>query len=83
MENTKLTLEELDQIKELQTQNQALAMEFGNLETTKIQIEKHRSELVSYYDLLKQRETELGKTLSDKYGIGTVDLDKGEFIPNS
>jgi predicted nuclease with TOPRIM domain len=81
MENIKLTQEEIDQIKELQSQNQALAVELGNLEVTKIQIELHHKELVQFYSELKSKEQELGKALSEKYGSGTVDLDKGEFIP--
>ena len=81
MENTKLTQEELTQIKELQEQNQSLAAEFGNLEMAKIQIEKHRSDLMTYFEQLKSQEQELGKALSEKYGTGTIDLEKGEFIP--
>lgn len=81
MENTKLTQEELTQIKELQDQNQALAAEFGALELAKLQIEKHRSELVTFFEQLKQQEQDLGKALSEKYGTGTIELDKGEFSP--
>lgn len=81
MENIKLTSEELAQIKELQDQNQALAAEFGTLEMAKIQIEKHRNELMTYFNELKEKEQELGKALSEKYGTGTVELDKGEFSP--
>lgn len=81
MENTKLTQEEIQQVKDLQSQNQALAVELGNLEVAKIQIELNHKELVQFFTELKTKEQELGKTLSEKYGNGTIDLDKGEFIP--
>jgi len=81
MENTKLTQEELQQLQEIQQQNQALALELGNLELTKIQIENRYDELVEFHTQLKDKEKEIGKELSEKYGNGTIDLEKGEFIP--
>jgi len=83
MENTKLTQEELEQLQEIQQQNQALALEFGNLELTKIQIENRYDELVEFHTQLKDKEKEIGKELSEKYGNGTIDLEKGEFIPSN
>lgn len=82
MENTKLTVEEIEKLQEIQQQNQALALELGNLEMTKIQIENRYDELVEFYNKLKTTENEFGKELSTKYGNGTIDLEKGEFIPN-
>lgn len=83
MDNTKLTVEEIEKLQEIQQQNQALALELGNLEITKIQIENRYDELVEFHAQLKSKEQELGKELSTKYGNGTIDLEKGEFIPNS
>jgi hypothetical protein len=81
MESTKLTQEEIQQLQEIQQQNQSLALEFGNLELTKIQIENRYDELVEFHTQLKSKEQEIGKELSEKYGNGTIDLEKGEFIP--
>ena len=81
MANTKLTQEEIEKLQEIQQQNQAVALEFGNLELTKIQIETRREELVKYLSELRTSEQEFGKILYDKYGNGTIDLEKGEFIP--
>jgi predicted metalloenzyme YecM len=82
MENTKLTQEEIQQLKQIQQQTQSLALELGNLEITKIQIENRYDELVEFYNQLKTKENEFGKILSEKYGNGTIDLEKGEFIPS-
>jgi chromosome segregation ATPase len=83
MEHTKLTVEEIEKLQEIQQQNQSLALELGNLEMTKIQVENRYDELVDFYNQLKTTENEFGKELSTKYGNGTIDLEKGEFIPNS
>jgi hypothetical protein len=80
MENTKLTTEEIQELQEVRQQTQALITELGNLELTKIQIENRYDELVDFYSQLKEKERELGKTLSEKYGDGTIDIEKGEFI---
>jgi predicted nuclease with TOPRIM domain len=80
MSNQKLTEEEIKSLQEIQQATQSLINELGSLELTKIQIENRYDELVEYHTQLKQKEQELGKELSDKYGNGTIDLDKGEFV---
>ena len=81
MENTKLTVEEVEKLQDIQQKNAAVATELGSLEITKLQIEARREEVLRYFTELKQEETTLGKELSDKYGNGSIDLEKGEFIP--
>jgi hypothetical protein len=82
MNNQKLTEEEIKTIQEIQQSNQALVNELGSLEVTKIQIKNRYDELVEYYNELKVKENAFGKELSDKYGNGTIDLEKGEFVPS-
>ena len=82
MSNTTLTTEEIQQLTEVQTQAQQIALELGNLEITKLQLEKRKEEVIAFLNEFKNKEQELGKSLSDKYGNGTIDLEKGEFIPN-
>jgi phosphopantetheine adenylyltransferase len=81
MSNTILTVEEIQQLTEVQTQAQQIALELGNLEISKLQIEKRKEEVIAFLNEFKAKEQELGKSLSDKYGNGTIDLEKGEFIP--
>lgn len=82
MDNKQLTQEEVQSLQELQQQRQAVALEFGNLELTQIELDNRREELENFYSELKNKEQQLGKELSDKYGNGTIDLEKGEFIPS-
>jgi hypothetical protein len=81
MSNTILTTEEIQQLTEVQTQAQQIALELGNLEITRLQIEKRKEEVITFLNEFKAKEQELGKSLSDKYGNGSIDLEKGEFIP--
>jgi hypothetical protein len=82
MSYQKLTEEEIKTIQEIQQSNQALVNELGSLEVTKIQIENRYDELVEYYNERKVKENGFGKELSDKYGNGTINLEKGEFVPS-
>jgi len=82
MENTKLTTEEIEKLTSLQQKSNGIIAEFGNLEVMKLQIDARKNDLISIYNQLKTEETEFGKELSEKYGDGTIDLNKGEFIPN-
>jgi len=81
MENKKLESAEVEKLKELQQTSANLTGEFGNLEILKLQVESRKNDLVAAYNKLKEDETAFGKELSDKYGDGTIDIEKGEFIP--
>lgn len=81
MENTKLTVEEIEKLQEIQQKNAAVASELGNLEITKLQVEARKAEIVEFFNKLKEEEQTFGKELSEKYGNGSIDLEKGEFIP--
>jgi hypothetical protein len=81
MENSKLTIEEVEKLQEIQQKNAAVASELGNLEITKLQVEARKAEVVEFFNKLKEEEQAFGKELSEKYGNGSIDLEKGEFIP--
>ncbi len=81
MEPIKLTTEEIEKLKEIQQKNAAVTNEFGNLEITKLQIEARKTEAIKFFNDLKEEEQTFGKELSDKYGVGSIDLEKGEFTP--
>tara|TARA_R110000764_G_scaffold108745_3_gene194692 strand:+ start:9629 stop:9898 length:270 start_codon:yes stop_codon:yes gene_type:complete len=80
MENKKLTEEELKKIQDLQNQRQGTILELGNLEAYQFDIDKRKEELSDALDELRKSDQELGKELNEKYGDGSIDLEKGEFI---
>jgi hypothetical protein len=47
-----------------------------------LQIEARKVDIIKFYNEWKQEEAELGKTLSEKYGVGSIDIESGEFIPS-
>ena len=81
MANTKLTQEALQTIAELQQKNNAVVSELGQIELTRMAVEARRANAETYLADLRKEEDEFGKTLSDKYGAGSIDLDSGEFVP--
>jgi len=81
MEPIKLTKEELEKLVELQKKSTAVVQEFGNVEIMKLQVEARKEELVTFYTQVKEDERTFGKELSEKYGDGTIDIEKGEFLP--
>jgi len=81
MANQKLTQEELQTIAELQQKNNAVVSELGQIELTRMAVEARRANAETYLADLRKEEDEFGKTLSDKYGAGSIDLDSGEFVP--
>ena len=50
MENTKLTVEEVEKLQDIQQKNAAVARELGNLEITKLQIDARREEIIKYLE---------------------------------
>lgn len=79
----KFSNEELDQLKDLQNQYQAVIYGLGQVQIEKRSIESREAELNSVYDSLNQKEKELLDSLNGKYGSGTLNLENGTFTPNS
>lgn len=81
MENKKLSQQELQQIKDLQAKSQAITSELGQIELFKIQLKDRRKNAEDFLKQLEQEEKTLAEYLESVYGKGTIDLEKGEFVP--
>ena len=81
METKKLSQEELQQINTIQKKSQALVSELGQIELSKIQLNVRRENAEEFLKELEQEEKVLAVTLEEVYGKGSIDLEKGEFIP--
>lgn len=79
METKVLTQEELQQIKDIQQEKSVLVEQFGFVEYSIQDLEQQKQTLNSSLSNLKQKEIELGKTLQERYGDGTINVEKGEF----
>jgi len=82
MANQKLTREELEKLQEIQQKNSALVQELGQIGLAQINLEKRQENAEKYLDGLRDEESAFAKELEDKYGTGSIDLEKGEFIPS-
>ena len=78
-----LTQEELQEIKDFQDRRQILIQQFGIIEFNIQDLESQKQQLSADLNNLKQLEAQIGSKLQDKYGEGTIDIDKGEFTSNS
>jgi hypothetical protein len=83
-----LTPEELQQIKELQSKYNQTIFEVGASEAQIIafqqgieNLQKAKSGLVSDLKTIEQKESELVKSLQEKYGQGNINPETGEITP--
>lgn len=81
MENKKLTQEELSQIETVKQKSQAIIQELGQIELLTLDLKSRKDNALTFLEELKQEEKELAQALETAYGRGTINLEKGEFIP--
>lgn len=86
----KLTENELDSLKTLQTSFSKIYFEIGELEIRKKLLEENLEKVnteIQYifldFKTLEGKEKQLSVELNAKYGTGTIDVDKGEITPFS
>ncbi len=79
METIKLTQEEIDTLKSIQEANNNLMISFGQLEMTFQSLQLQKESLVGKLANLKNKETEIGTQLQEKYGNGNINIETGEF----
>lgn len=83
MEKQVLTQEEIQSLKNIQNYQLFLVEQLGVLEY-KIQIlELEKQKLKQNIQKQLKEEEEIGKQLQQKYGEGSINLEKGEFTPIS
>jgi len=75
-----LTQEELVQVQGLQSKRDKLTIEFGYNEFQIQELELQKESLIEQLSQLKSQEIQIGTKLQEKYGEGSIDIAKGEFI---
>jgi predicted RNA-binding protein with EMAP domain len=85
MVTTKLTTEELESIKSLQTQYNKFVFDLGSIEAqlqqTKTFLESEKVTVLDSIQKLSDKEKELVALLQGKYGAGNIDIQTGEVTP--
>ena len=75
----KLTEEEITTLEAIKRNNKLIIEEFGKIEIVQLDLDTRRERAETFLANLRQSEVEISKTLEEKYGKGTVNLDTGEF----
>jgi len=81
MANKKLKKEEIDKIVNIESRIQAVQVELGQVELVKLDLKKRRDNAINYLEDTRRAERELVSSLEEAYGKGSINLQKGEFIP--
>lgn len=76
-----LTQEELQQVQSLQSKRDQLTIDFGYVEYKIQELELQKENLIEQLLQLKSKEIQIGKEFQEKYGEGSINIDKGEFKP--
>ena len=90
MENVKLTEQELQQIQDLRVKYANITAQLGQLKVEQMLINKQLSRLnelenqfIKDYEQVQTEEEQFAKSITEKYGIGDIDVESGVFTPES
>ncbi|MBC8421933.1 MAG: hypothetical protein H8E03_00775 [Pelagibacteraceae bacterium] len=79
---------ELENIRTLQQKYQSLALQLGQVTLQRSQlnrelenVDSNEEKLLVAYDECRAEEETIVKSLTDKYGIGNLDIETGKFTP--
>ena len=82
-EPKKIEEKDLNTLKQLQADTDKLVYNLGQLYVQKEKLNETENKLKKAMKAIEQREEALGKELSSKYGIGTVNIEAGTFTPQA
>ena len=77
----KFTEEELKSLQDLQGTYQQITLAMGQISLSKIQLENREKSVLNTLIEVREKENELAKELTEKYGKGSLNIETGEFTP--
>lgn len=81
MANKKLSEEEVAKLKSYQNDTNEIVGALGQIELQFELLEEKKEEILEKFKTLRTNQSTLAKELTEKYGDGNLDLEKGEIIP--
>ena len=81
MANKKLSEEEVAKLKSYQNDTNGIVGALGQIELQFELLEEKKEEILEKFKTLRTNQSALAKELTEKYGDGNLDLEKGEIIP--
>ena len=82
MKVEKLTETEVLSVKEIQKIRAEIIEKYGLIEMTIQDLKLQKQEVTEELKEIKVTELKLSQELQSKYGVGTINIDSGEFIGN-
>ena len=82
MKTEKLTEQEILLVKEIQKLRAELIDKYGLIEMSIQDLKLQKQEVTEELKEIKVTELKLSQELQSKYGVGTINIDSGEFIGN-
>mgnify|MGYP003628407888 FL=1 len=89
MSTTKFTEQEMQSIKEVQEEYSKVGVQLVQIKLARKNSEDYLKQLQEQEDVITQtilelseKEKEIADTLNDKYGVGSLDMESGEFTSN-
>ena len=79
----KFTEEELKSLQELQGTYNQITLAMGQRSLSRLSIDGQEEQLKVTLVDTRTKENELAKSLTEKYGKGTLNIDSGEFTPET
>lgn len=79
MEKVLLTNEEIQSIKDIQEQENAISLQLGQLEYQILTLSLQKESLKNQIDQVTQKSIKTGQDLQQKYGDGNINIETGEF----
>ncbi len=77
---TKLTEQEMESLKEIKQENQALVQELGAISLIKKQLEERQTNAWEFRAQLIEKEKTFTEALHKAYGDGSINLEEGTFV---
>jgi len=80
-EDKKFTEEEMDKVQSFKNKYDTITVSYGQVAMDKLVLDETEDQIKKEYNATREQEKAFVKELSDKYGIGQLNLETGVFIP--
>ena len=81
-EGTKFTEDEMKKVEDFRNRFNTVTVSYGQLAMDKLILDETESAIKDEYNKITKEEKAFVKELSDKYGVGQLNLETGVFMPD-
>lgn len=81
MENKLLEKEELQKLKDFRAKEENIILSFGQLTYQRVQLDEQEDNLLDFKKEFDKERSDFAKSLTTKYGDGTINIETGEITP--